>query len=164
MQQCGDIGRCYYLQEGIGGVVFQAAYLCCGVIEGQAFLGAEVAYGWLVEAFFSDDAESVLIVEVYQAHDAPEVIDPVGVIERHAPAMGLRRETAQEQDLCVLWQEWLKRMLFCVHRPQRYKREPKGTVLFGSLFEKGAKQNRPLWLLEFRLKYASIYKLVMTFI
>ena len=26
------------------------------------------------------------------------------------------------------------------------KRGPKGTVLFGPLAEKGAKQNRPLWL------------------
>ncbi len=34
LQQCGDIGWCYYLQEGIGGVVFQAADLGCGVIEG----------------------------------------------------------------------------------------------------------------------------------
>ena len=26
------------------------------------------------------------------------------------------------------------------------KKEPKGTVLFGPFFPKGAKQNRPLWL------------------
>ena len=70
-----------------------------GVIEGQALLGAEFAYIGLIETFFFDDAESVLIVEVYQAHDAPEVIDPVGVVKRHAPAVRLGRETAQEQDL-----------------------------------------------------------------
>ena len=43
LQQCGDIGWSYYLQEGIGGVVFQTAELGCGVIEGQAVLGAEFA-------------------------------------------------------------------------------------------------------------------------
>ena len=115
LQQCGDIGLCYYLQKGVGGIVFQTADLGCGVIEGQAFLGAEVAYIGLIETFFFDDAESVLIVEVYQAHDAPEVIDPVGVVKRHAPAVRLRRETAQEQDLCVLRQEGLKRVRLNVH-------------------------------------------------
>ena len=148
LQQCGDIGRCYYLQKGVGGVVFQTADLGCGVVEGQAFLGAEFAYVGLVEAFFFDDAESVLIVEVYQAHDAPEVVDPVGVVKRHAPAVGLRRETAQEQDPCVLRQEGLKRVRL-YHHPAKIQnvREPKGTVLFGPKFKNGAKQNRPLWLL-----------------
>ena len=51
-----------------------------------------------------------------QPHDAPEVVDPVGVIEWHAPAMRLGRETAQKQNPCILGQEGLKRMLLGVHR------------------------------------------------
>ena len=148
LQQCVDIGRCYYLQEGIGGVVFQPADLGCGVIKCQTILGAEVANIGLIETFFFDDAESVLIVEVYQAHDAPEVVDPVGVIKRHAPAVRLGRETAQEQDPCVLRQEGLKRVRL-YHHPAKIQnvRDPKGTVLFGPKLKNGAKQNRPLWLL-----------------
>ena len=59
-------------------------------------MGAEFANIGLIEAFFFDDAEVVFIIEMYQADDAPEVVDPVGVIERHAPAVGLGRETAQK--------------------------------------------------------------------
>ena len=94
LQQCGDIGRCYYFQEGIGGVVFQAYDFCCGIVEGQTFLDAEFAYIGLIETFFFDYAESVFIIEMDQTHDAPEVVDPVGVIEWHAPTVGLGRETA----------------------------------------------------------------------
>ena len=79
-------------------------------------MGAEFAYIGLIKAFFVDDAEVVFIVEVYQTHDPPEVVDPVWVIKRHAPAVRLRRETAQKQDPCVLGQKRFKRMFLDVHR------------------------------------------------
>ena len=72
--------------------------------------------GGLVKAFFTDDAEVVFVVEVDQAHDAPKVIDPVGVVEWHAPAVGLGRETAQEQDSGAGRQEGLKGMMLYIHR------------------------------------------------
>ena len=81
-------------------------------------MSAELAYGELVEAFLAYDAEVVLVVEMDKAYDAPEVIDPVGVIERHAPAVGLGRETAQKQYPGVLRQKWLKRMCLYIHRSQ----------------------------------------------
>ncbi len=115
LQQCGDIGRRYYLEVGIGGVVFKAFYLGGGVVECQAVLGAELAYGGLVEAFLTDDAEMVLVVEMNEADDAPEVVDPVGVIERHAPAVWLGWETAQKQYSGGLGQERLKRMRLYAH-------------------------------------------------
>ena len=59
-------------------------------------MGAELTYLGLVESFFFDYAEVVFVVEVDEADDAPEVVDPVGVVEWHAPAVGLGRETAQE--------------------------------------------------------------------
>ena len=115
LQQCGDIGRRYYLEVGIGGVVFEAADLGGGVVECQAVLGTELAYGGLVEAFLAYDAEVVLVVEMDKADDAPEVIDPVGVIEWHAPAVGLGRETAQKQYSGVAGQERLERMRLYAH-------------------------------------------------
>ena len=121
LQECGDIGWGYYLKVGIGGVVFEAADLGGGVVECQAVLGAELAYGGLVEAFLTDDAEVVLVVEMDEADDSPEVVDPVGVIEWHAPAVGLGRETAQEEYPGVLGQEGFKRVLLYIHYSQRYK-------------------------------------------
>ena len=78
-------------------------------------MGAELAYGGLVEAFLTDDAEVVFIVEMDKADDAPEVVDPVGVIEWHAPAVGLGRETAQKQYPGVAGQERLERMRLYAH-------------------------------------------------
>ena len=84
-------------------------------------MGAEFAYIGLIEAFFFCVAEVVFIVEMDEANDSPEVVDPVGVIEWHAPAVGLGRETAQKQYPGVLGQEGFKRMLLYIHRSQRYK-------------------------------------------
>ena len=58
----------------------------------------------------------VFVIEVNQSHDSPEIVNPVGIIKWHAPAMRLGRETAQKQNPCILRQEWFKRMLFGVHR------------------------------------------------
>ena len=118
LQQCGDIGWRYYLQECIGCVVFKAFYFRRCVIESKAFLGAEHAYIGLIKPFFFDDAEVVFVVEVYQTHDAPEVIYPIWVIKWHAPAVGLGRETAQEQNLSVLGQKRFKRVLLYIHHSQ----------------------------------------------
>lgn len=81
-------------------------------------MGAELAYGGLVEAFLVDDAEVIFIIKMNYPHDAPKIINPVGVIKRHAPAMWLGRETAQKQYLGVLGQEGLKGMLLYAHRSQ----------------------------------------------
>ena len=57
----------------------------------------------------------VLVSEMDEAEDAPEVVDPVGVVERHTPAVRLRRETAQKEHSRSFGQEWLERVKFCVH-------------------------------------------------
>ena len=120
-QQGRDVGGGDYFQEGVGGVVLQAANLAGGVVEGQAGIGTEGTDGGFVEAFLGRDAEVVFVAEVDEAHDAPEVVDPVGVIERHAPAVRLGRETPQEQDACTLREEGLKGMLFDVWRDHEAK-------------------------------------------
>ena len=109
-QQRRDVGRGNHLQEGVGGIVAEAAYRAGGVIEGEAFLRAEGADRGLVETLFAADAEMVLVAEVDEAHDAPEIIDPVRVEERHAPPFLLWRETPEEQDPCALRQERFERM------------------------------------------------------
>ena len=99
------------LQEGVGGVVFEAAYLACGVVEREAGVGAELPDPGFVEALLARHAEMILFPEVDDAHDPPEVVDPVGVVERHAPAVRLGREATQEQDARALRQEGLEGVL-----------------------------------------------------
>ena len=55
---------------------------------------AELTYCNLIEAFFIRDAKVVFVAKMNQPHDAPEIIDPIWVIEWHAPAMRLGRKTA----------------------------------------------------------------------
>ena len=52
---------------------------------------------------------------MYQAHYPPEIIDPVGVIERHVPALRLWRETAQEKDPGIRRKKRFERMGFHGH-------------------------------------------------
>ena len=104
-QKGGDVGGGDDFQEGVGCVVFEAADFAGGVVEGESLLGAEGADGGFVEAFLGADAEVVLVAEVNQSHDAPEVVDPVGVVEWHAPTVRLGREAAEEQDAGVGRQE-----------------------------------------------------------
>ena len=57
----------------------------------------------------------VLIGKMDDAHYAPEVVYPVGVVEWHAPAVRLGREAAQEEDAGARGQEGLERMEFGFH-------------------------------------------------
>lgn len=111
-QQSLDVGGGDDLQEGVGGVVFQPPDLAGSVVEGEALPGAELPNRPLVKPLLPRHAEMQLVPKVNQPHDAPEVVDPVGVVEGHAPAVGLGRETAQEQDAGVRGQEGLEGMLF----------------------------------------------------
>ena len=111
-EEGGDVRRGDDLEEGVGGVVLEAADFTGGVIEGEAGVGAETAYGGFVEAFFAGDAEMVFVGEVDQAHDPPEVVDPVGVVEWHAPPVLLRRKTSEEYNPRILRQERFERVSF----------------------------------------------------
>ena len=59
-QQGGDVGGGDDLQESVGGVVFEAAYLAGGVVEGQTFPGAKLPDSSFVEALLSRHAEMIL--------------------------------------------------------------------------------------------------------
>ena len=64
---------------------------------------------------FASHAEMVLVPEVYQPHNSPEIVDPVGVVERHAPAVWLGRKTAQEEDSGASRQKGFEGVSFCFH-------------------------------------------------
>ena len=97
-------------QESIGGVVFETPDLACCVVKGKALLCAEGSDGRLVEALISRDAEMIFVGEMDQSHDAPEIINPIRIIERHAPAVRLWRKTAQKEDMCIFRQERIEWM------------------------------------------------------
>ena len=60
----------------------------------------------------------VFVPEMNEPHDAPEVINPIRIVERHAPAMRLGRKTAQKQDARAGWQERLEGMRLGNHSPK----------------------------------------------
>ena len=109
-QQGGDVGRGHYLQELVGGVVFQAADGGGGVVHRYAGSGAEIHYVIQSEFLGGNVHETVLVVEKYQAQNPPHVVDEIRVVKIYAPALGLGRETAQHQHLGISRQEWLERM------------------------------------------------------
>ena len=112
-EEGGDVRRGDDLEECVGGVVLQAADFAGGVVEGQAGFGAETADGGFVETFLAGEAEVVLVGKMDEAHYPPEVVDPVGIIERHAPPVLLRRKAPEEKDVRILRQEWLEGVFFC---------------------------------------------------
>ena len=114
-QQSRNVSGGNHLQEGVGGIVAEAPDLACCVVECQAGIGAKRAYRSLVEPFLTWHAKVRLVPEVNQSHDAPEVVDPVGVIKRHAPAVRLGREAAQEQDAGARRKEGFEWVFFGVH-------------------------------------------------
>jgi hypothetical protein len=63
----------------------------------------------------------VLIGMENQAHNAPEIIDPVRVVKRHTPAVRLGRKTAQEEHTRPFRQERLERMPLDVHMNNSFR-------------------------------------------
>ena len=107
-QEGGDVGGGDDFEEGVGGVVLQAADFGGGVVEGEAGVGTEGANQSFVKPLLAGHTEVRLVPKVNQPHDAPEVVDPVGVIKRHAPAVRLGREAPKEKNARVRGQEGLE--------------------------------------------------------
>ena len=53
----------------------------------------------------------ILVTKENEALYAPMVVDEVGIVEVHAPAFPLRRETAQEEHTAVLGQKGVQRVV-----------------------------------------------------
>ncbi len=116
VEQQGDIGRFEHFQQVIAGIVVQAVDADGGVVEGQPLLGGKLHDAFLVEALFARHLEVALVAPVNDAHDAPEVVDPVGIKELHAPLGTGRRKTAQEQYLGSLRQKGSQWVLLDGHK------------------------------------------------
>ena len=65
-----------------------------------------------LEAFVFSVHKMVSVSEEYLSFDAPMVIDKVRIVEIHAPAFALRRETTKKKDFGVFGQERNKRVVF----------------------------------------------------
>ena len=76
----------------------------------------------LVKPLLSLGLQSLLPAQEDESHDAPEVIEPVGVKEVHTPSLARWREAAKEQHARSIGQERFQRMLFDSHLSvQSYK-------------------------------------------
>ena len=93
-QHCVEIRRLHDLQILVGGIVLRATDTGSRIIEGYAFLLQERDDPLQIETLLLLHDEMVLVAEEADAEDPPHVVDPVRVIERHAPALGGWREGA----------------------------------------------------------------------
>lgn len=81
VEQLGDIGRFEHFQQVVAGIVVQAVDADGGVVEGQPLRGGELHDAFLVEALLARHFEVALVALMDDAHDAPEVVNPVGIEE-----------------------------------------------------------------------------------
>lgn len=99
------------LQELVRGIVLQAAYGGGGVVEAYALVHQEGNDEVKSEGLCLGVHEMVLVAKENEALYAPVVIDKVGIVEIHTPALPLRRKTAQEKHSAVLWQKGVQRVV-----------------------------------------------------
>lgn len=111
MQEGVDVGRQDNLQELVRGIVLQAAYGGGGVVEAYALVLQEGDDEVKAEGLCLGVHEMVLVAKEDESLYAPVVVDKVGIVEVHAPALPLWRETAQEEHTAVLWQKGVQRMV-----------------------------------------------------
>ena len=111
MQEGMDVGGQDNLQELVRGIVLQAAYGGGGVVEANALVVKKGNDEVKAEGLCLGIHEMVLVAKENEALYAPVVVDEVGIVEVHAPALPLRRETAQEEHTAVLWQKGVQRMV-----------------------------------------------------
>lgn len=111
MQEGMDVGGQDNLQELVRGIVLQAAYCGGGVVEADALVLQEGDDEVKAEGLCPGVHEMVLVAKENEALYAPMVVDEIGIVEVHAPALPLWRKTAQEEHTAVLWQKRVQRMV-----------------------------------------------------
>lgn len=111
VQEGMDVGGQDNLQELVRGIVLQAAYSGGGVVEAYALVHQEGDDEVKSEGLCLGVHKMVLVAKENKALYAPMVVDEVGIVEVHAPALPLRRETAQKEHTAVLWQKRMQRMV-----------------------------------------------------
>lgn len=111
VQEGMDVGGQDNLQELVRGIVLQAAYGGGGVVEAYALVVKKGDDEIKTEGLCLGVHEMVLVAKENEALYTPVVVDKVGIVEIHAPALPLRRKTAQEEHTAVLWQKGVQRMV-----------------------------------------------------
>ena len=114
VQEGMDVGGQDNLQELVRGIVLQAAYGGGGVVEAYALVVKKGDDEVKAESLCLGVHKMVLVAKENKSLYAPVVVDEIGIIEVHAPALPLRRETAQEEHTAVLWQKRVQRMVLYV--------------------------------------------------
>lgn len=110
-QEGMDVGGKDNLQELVRGIVLQASHGGGGVVEAYALVHQEGDDKVQAECLCRSVHEMALVTKENEALYAPMVVDEVGIVEVHAPAFPLRRETAQEEHTAVLGQEGVQRVV-----------------------------------------------------
>ena len=122
LQEGVDVGGEDNLQELVRGIVLQAAYGGGGVVEAYALVLKKGNDEVKAEGLCLGVHKMVLVAKENEALYAPMVVDEVGIVEVHAPALPMWRETAQEEHTAILWQKGVQRMVL-------YPIDRAGTVL-----------------------------------
>lgn len=78
-----------YFEEFVGSIVLEPADFGSCIVEGYTAVGKHGFYCRQIKFFFVGQAEVVAVIMEYQTHYAPEVVDEVGIVEIHAPSVGL---------------------------------------------------------------------------
>ena len=110
--ESGDVALLDDLEEFVGGVAGEASDGEAGVAQGDMAFGQQLFY--FVEAVAGEVGcqQCVFVAFEDEAHDAPEVVDSVGVVEVHRPAAARRRKGADEQDDGAVGSKGLPRVVF----------------------------------------------------
>lgn len=106
-----DVGWQDNLKELVRGIVLQASHGGGSVVEAYSLVHQEGDDKVQAEGLCRSVHEMVLVTKEDETLYAPMVVDKVWIVEVHAPAFPLRRETAQEEYTAVLWQEWVQRVV-----------------------------------------------------
>ena len=111
-EQSGKVGRGDDFQKLVRRIILKTADGGSRVVQGDAFVEQELHNHFFLETFGPFIYKPIPVAMENVSHDAPHVVDEVRVVEIHAPAFFLGRETAQHQQACVGRKERLQGMLF----------------------------------------------------
>ena len=98
------------LEKFVRSIILQSTNRRGCVVKADAFLFKKWYDTFKTKRLFFCIHEIILVVKEDNSLYAPVVVDEVGIVEVHAPALPLWRETAQKEHTAVLWQKRVQRM------------------------------------------------------
>ena len=99
----------------VGGVLFESSDCLAGVVVANAVLFHKVDYLCIFECLVGRVDKIVFVFVKNQTHNAPMVVDEVGVeeIKVFCPFLALRWKTAKKQQFCFFINTGFQRVEFC---------------------------------------------------